>query len=101
MKKTSEKSKYFLIISVSFWVLVLPTYLSFSTLDGLDALSFYTCIEDIDQEDSSPSSEKEELNLILSFCIKLTQMAHLPSVRIQNRSCQLPSLYSQSLILRC
>jgi len=61
MKETSNKSKYFLIISASFWILILATYLSFSTLDDLDIVSFYACIENIDQEDSIPSSEKKEI----------------------------------------
>jgi hypothetical protein len=101
MKETSEKSKYFLIISVSFWILILPTYLSFSALDDLDIVSYYACIENIDQEGSIPSSEKNEIILISTFYIKHILIAHLPFVTISNLSYQLPSLNSKSLILRC
>ena len=101
MGKTSKESRYFLIMLFSCWVLIFPTYLSFSTLDGLDIASFYTCIEDIDQGDSIPSSEKKETILILTFYIKHILIAHLPFVRIPNLSYQLPSLNSKSLILRC
>ena len=100
MKKTSEESKYFLIILFSFWILTFPN-LSFATLDELDIASFNTCIENIDQEDSIPSSEKKETILILTFYIKHVLIAHLPFVRIPNLSYQLPSLNSKSLILRC
>ena len=101
MGKTSKESRYFLILLFSCWVLIFPTYLSFSTLDGLDIASFYTCIEDIDQGDSIPSSEKKETILVSTFCIKHILMACLPSVRIPNLLYQLTSLNSKSLILRC
>jgi hypothetical protein len=101
MEKTSEKSRYYLIILFSSWILILPTYLSFSTLDDLDIASFYTCIENIDQGDSIPSSEKKETILILTFHIEHLLIANLPFVRNPNLSYQLPSLNSESLILRC
>ena len=101
MKETSKTSKYFLFISAFFWILILPTYVSFSTLDDLDIVSFYACIENIDQEDSIPSSEKKEIILILTFNIKHILIAHLPFLSISNLSYQLSSLDSKSLILRC
>ena len=100
MKKTSEESKYFLIILFSFWILTFPN-LSFATLDDLDIAFFNTCIENIDQEDSIPGSEEKETILILTFYIKHILIAHLPFVRIPNLSYQLLSLNSKSLILRC
>jgi hypothetical protein len=101
MKKTSEKSKYFLIILFSLWILIFPAYLYFSILDDLDIVSFDTCIENIDQEDSIPILEKKQMILILTFFIKDILIAHLPLGGIPNLSNQLPTLNSKSLILRC
>jgi hypothetical protein len=67
VKNTSEKSDYFLIILFSFWILIFPTYLSSSTLDDLYIASFYTCTENIDQQDSIPGSEEKETISILTF----------------------------------
>jgi hypothetical protein len=101
MKKVSEKFKYFLIVLFSFWFLIFPAYLYFSTLDDLDIAPFYTRFENIDQEDSIPSSEKKENILALTFFIKHILIAHLSLARIPNLSYQLPTLNSKSLILRC
>jgi hypothetical protein len=99
MKKTSEKFKYFLIILFSFWILIFPAYLYFSIVDDLDMVSLYTCIKNIDQEDSILNSEKKEM--ILTFLIKHILISRLPLVRISNLSNQLPTLNFKSLILRC
>ena len=100
MKKTSEESKYFLIILFSFWILTFPN-LSFATLDDLDIASFYVCIENIDEENSILRSEKNEMISIFNSYIEHTLIAHLPLVWIPNLSNQLRTLNSKSLILRC
>ena len=100
MKKTFEKSRYTLIILFSFWILIFPLYLYFSILDDLDIASFYVCIENIDEEDSIPRSEKNEMISIFTSYIEHTLIAHLPLVWIPNLSNQLRTLNSKSLILR-
>jgi hypothetical protein len=101
MEKRSEKPKYVLLILFSFWILIFPAYLYFSTLDDLDIVSFCTYIGNIDQEDSIPSLEKKEKIVVLTVHIKHIVIAHLPFVRIPNLSYQLPSLSSKALVLRC
>ena len=102
MKKVSKKSRCFLILLFSFWFMIFPVYLYFSTIDNLDISSLYPCFKNIDEEDSIPSSERTKKIFELTFHIKhiLIIIAHPSLARVPNLLRQ-PALNSKSLILRC
>ncbi len=101
MKDAFKKFKFFLIILFSFWFLVFPAYLYFSTLCDLDIASLYPCFGNIDQEDSIPTPEKKENILELTFFISHILIVYLSLGRVPNLSYQLPTFNPKSLILRC
>jgi len=101
MKKTLKKFKFLPIIYWSFWLLIFPAYLYYSTLDDLDVASPHKCFKKIDQEDSILSSEKKEKILGLIFFIKHVFKTTFFLERVPSFSLQLLPLNSRSLILRC
>ncbi len=101
MGRISKKFKLFLIVLFSFWILIFPAYIYFSTLGDSDITSYYPVFGTNDQEDSISCSEKKDTILILTFFIKHIAIAQLSLSLIPNLSYQLPTLNSKSLILRC
>ncbi len=101
MGRISKKFKLFLIVLFSFWILIFPSYIYFSTLGDSDITSYYPVFGTNDQEDSISCLEKKEMILILTFFIKHIAIAKLSLSLIPNLSSQLTTLNSKSLILRC
>ncbi len=67
MKIFFKESKYFLIMLLTYWFMILPAYLNSSILDDSDIAPFYPVIGKIDQDDSILCSEKKQKILELTF----------------------------------
>jgi hypothetical protein len=101
MEMLSKKSKCFVIALLSFCLIILPAYLSFSILDDSDVTPSYPVFEKIDQDDSILSPEQREEIFNLTFFVKHILIAQPFLAWVSNLSDQSSALNSKSLILRC
>ena len=93
----SEKSKHFLIILISFLVMILPTNLAFSIFDDSDI----PVLGEIDQDELILSLEKAENILNFTFLIEYVLAAQAFLTWVSDLSDQPPASNSKTLILRC
>ena len=97
----SEKPRCFVIALLSFSLMILPAYLSFSILDDSDITPSYPVFEKIDQDDSILSPEQREEIFNLTFAVKYILIAQPFLAWVSNLLDQPSALKSRSLVLRC
>ena len=97
----SEKPRCFVIALLSFSLMILPDYLSFSILDDSDITPSYPVFENIDQDDSILGPEQREEIFNSTFSVKHIFIAQPFLAWVSNLSDHPSALSSRSLILRC
>ena len=97
----SEKPRCFVIALLSFSLMILPAYLSFSILDDSDITPSYPVFENIDQDDSILGPEQREEIFNSTFSVKHIFIAQPFLAWVSNLSDHPSASNSRSLILRC
>ena len=97
----SEKPRCFVIALLSFSLMILPAYLSFSISDDSDINPSYPVFENIDQNDSILGPEQRGEIFNLTFSVRHILIAQPFLAWVSNLSDHPSALSSRSLILRC